>query len=86
MEKIKEKLVNLAKKQTHMSNPDFCSYDACGGNFDDAFEMGMNDGEIYLARRLLKDLFDMEEGTDYEIEEEWLLPAINYRASKSSRL
>ena len=31
-------------------------FDICGGNYDDAYYSGFNDGEIFLARKILDKL------------------------------
>lgn len=36
----------------NMSDDDYI-YDWCGGNIDDAYAMGVEDGKIQLARELL---------------------------------
>lgn len=48
---VLDKLVSLAQKSTSDSTEDFDPSD--GGNFDDAYYMGTEDGEIYLAREVL---------------------------------
>lgn len=50
---LKAKLEELAGKQSVGDKDDFEAYSYSGGNVDDAYEMGMRDGEIYLARELL---------------------------------
>ena len=53
------RLIRLAKNKTsdeHSSDEIFNPYDAFGGNFDDTYYGGMNDGEIQLARDILDEL------------------------------
>jgi len=52
-EEIAEKIKESASKKSYYDdgNPDLMS--ACGGNYDDAFSIGFDAGEISLARTLL---------------------------------
>jgi hypothetical protein len=52
--KIIELLTELAKTQANIDNEDYNTYDYSGGNYDDAYYQGVEDGEILLARKLLK--------------------------------
>jgi hypothetical protein len=54
MDKLKAKLEELAAKKAGFDNPDFNVYDWSGGNYDDAYSLGQDDGEISLARQLLE--------------------------------
>ena len=54
MNEIKEKLKELAEKGSHLDEEGFSVFDWSGGNIDDAYSMGLDDGEISLARELLK--------------------------------
>lgn len=47
------KLEKLAAQRSHSDRENFCAMDDAGGNFDDAFQYGINDGETFLARELL---------------------------------
>jgi hypothetical protein len=47
------KLKALAKKSLPDFN-DFNAMDASGGNFDDAYDLGMKHGEIMLAQEILE--------------------------------
>ena len=64
-----DKLKALASKQTNDERATargeeyFNVMDDSGGNFDDAYSMGTDDGEIYMARQVLDDI-----GVDYEVE------------------
>jgi hypothetical protein len=58
------KIKAIAEKQTADSREDFNPMDDSGGNFDDAYYMGTEDGEIYMARTVLDML-----GIDYDIED-----------------
>lgn len=55
-----EKLKRLARKR--LPGEDFNPMDASGGNFDDAYDMGIRHGETMLAQELLGEL-----GIDYEL-------------------
>jgi len=58
-QQMKEDLQRLAGITTLEENmgPDDCITDWCGGNFDDAYQMGLLDGEAILARELLAKYF-----------------------------
>lgn len=43
-----------AEKTNYEADSDFSIYDASGGNFDEAHSLGIDDGEIYFARSILK--------------------------------
>jgi hypothetical protein len=62
-EQIK-KLIDIASKKMASEQEEFDAMDYSGGNFDDAYYMGTEDGEISMAREVL----DMI-GVEYEIEE-----------------
>ena len=51
---LKRHLEKLAEQEVVSDFEDFNAYDYSGGNYDDAFLMGANAGEILLARELLK--------------------------------
>lgn len=53
MEKLKELLEKLAKTEQEVENV----YDSCGGNFDDAYSIGITNGEAWLAKRMLTEYF-----------------------------
>ena len=57
MEELKKRLEALANKKAYIDDEDFNAYDAGGGQYDEAFNCGVNDGEILLARDLLKRFF-----------------------------
>lgn len=46
-------LESIAEKNACGDREDFNAYDYSGGNYDDAYEVGVDDGEIFLARQLL---------------------------------
>lgn len=48
--------MQLAQKKAYLDNDDFMAYDYSGGNYDDCYSMGSNDGEIFLAREILDTL------------------------------
>lgn len=55
-EKIAKLIVEIervANKTAASDSEDFNAYDASGGNFDDAYQLGTEDGEIFLASRLI---------------------------------
>jgi hypothetical protein len=47
------KIVEISKKKAISDSEDFNAYDWFGGNFDDAYSGGAEDGEVFLARALL---------------------------------
>lgn len=49
-------LEKLAAKTAAADDEEFNAYDYSGGNFDDAYSTGCSDGQIYLARSILKKL------------------------------
>lgn len=47
-------LKKLARRETlHEGDGDNNIYDYCGGNYDDAYQLGLDDGETYEARAIL---------------------------------
>jgi len=54
---IKETLELYAKKKAAFDDPSFSTFDYSGGNIDDAYSLGLDDGEISFARELLKKIF-----------------------------
>ena len=48
-----EMLKKLARKPVRRYDPDFCANDHSGGNFDDAWDGGMIDGNRELAQEIL---------------------------------
>ena len=55
-ESIVERLKVLAALQINNEDPDFNAYEASGGNYDDAYALGSADGEILLAREILREI------------------------------
>lgn len=56
-ERIKALLEKLAARELHLNYEDLpytTAYDVSGGNFDDAFYLGSEDGQTELARQILK--------------------------------
>lgn len=49
-----EKLKKLAQRATSITEEDFNAYDSSGGNYDDAWAYGMDDGETLLAQKILE--------------------------------
>lgn len=60
IEAIRTKLREIAAKTACCDDPEFNAYDYSGGNYDDAHETGMSDGEILLARELYAEFFGEE--------------------------
>ncbi len=54
---IKEYLEKIARQKACQDEEDFNPQDYAGGNYDDAFALGEDDGEIFLARALLDKFF-----------------------------
>jgi hypothetical protein len=58
MDELKEFLEALAAKETYQElDEDFNPMDWFGGNFDDTYFGGVNDGRIKLAKELLNKYF-----------------------------
>ena len=51
-----DKLIKQAKRTCWDDNDDFNPYDWGGGNFDDTYSGGCEDGETHLARDILNEL------------------------------
>ena len=49
-------LIEIAEQRTASDDSEFAIEDYCGGNISDAFDMGVERGEVMLARRLLNSL------------------------------
>lgn len=56
-EKLKEMLEKLANRETWIGGGDFNPMEFSGGNYDDCYSRGMDDGETLLAKLLLEQLF-----------------------------
>lgn len=54
---IKKSLKLLAQENCWSDNSDFSPIEYAGGNYDDAYYGGVTDGQIDLARKLLKKYF-----------------------------
>ena len=56
-EELRKALTKIAEGKTIFEKwgEDTNIYDASGGKFDDAYYLGDNDGQIMLARHILKD-------------------------------
>jgi len=52
---VHAKLVVLAARDIVGEDPEFSPQDFSGGNYDDAYWMGVKDGETSLARTLLRE-------------------------------
>lgn len=58
-EELVDKLTRLAKQQTRPErNPDSCAFDWGGGNFDNTYQCGLDDGAIILAQDIMDTLED----------------------------
>ncbi len=55
--KLYIRLKEVADKKCLSDNEDFCVDEHVHGNVDNAYEGGYSDGEIRLARRLIKEFF-----------------------------
>lgn len=55
-ETIGQMIREAAAKRASSDTEDFMVDDFAGGNVDDAYEMGLSDGEIAFARALLAEL------------------------------
>lgn len=53
IKKLVEKIEAQAAKSAHFDREDFNACDYSGGNFDDAYSLGVSDGETSFARDLL---------------------------------
>ena len=54
MQNLIQKIKEVADKNVRSDDPDFAVYDYCGGNMDDAYSAGCEDGEVIFARQLLE--------------------------------
>jgi len=52
-ETLKTKLMTLAAMQACCDDEEFDAFIFSGGDFDDAYSYGLQDGEILLAREIL---------------------------------
>ena len=48
----------MANSECMIDSDDFNIQDHCGGNYDDAYSIGQDDGYALLAREILKRFFD----------------------------
>jgi len=53
MSKLIDKIREIASSDICADEDDFMIDDYAGGNIDDAYNMGIDHGEVYFARRLL---------------------------------
>lgn len=58
MEEIIKLIQEKAKERLVSQKTDFCVYDVWGSNVDDAFWGGVDEGERFFAKALLKKLED----------------------------
>lgn len=56
MQTLIEELEATAKKTAWSDEEDFNAYDCGGGNYDDTYAGGVNDGEVHSARDILEKL------------------------------
>ncbi len=54
IEELREKLKPIASKPMRSDAEGFNVYEDSAGNYDDAYTMGVEDGEIGFARRVLE--------------------------------
>lgn len=54
MSKIIDEIRKAAAQEISADEDDFMVYDYTGGNIDDAYSIGLDHGEVYFARQLLK--------------------------------
>ena len=54
MDELKTKLEKLARRKCWADDEDFMIDDYAGGNIDDAYYGGCDDGEAFLAREVLE--------------------------------
>ncbi len=52
VKKLLQDIQTMANEDGVGDDPDFCASDYSGGNYDDAYSLGCDDGEIYYAREL----------------------------------
>lgn len=54
-DELYDELIGLAEAMTcREDDPDFNPDEWSGGNFDDCYELGVTDGEILLARKIVE--------------------------------
>jgi len=54
---LKEKLTEIAQQECCCDDEEFMPDDYAGGNIDDSYYNGVNDGEVIFARKLLKEFW-----------------------------
>ncbi len=54
MSKLIDKIRRIAGSEISADQDDFMVDDYAGGNIDDAYSVGLDHGEVYLSRELLK--------------------------------
>lgn len=54
MSKIIDEIRKIAAQDISADEDDFMVDDYAGGNIDDAYRIGVDHGEVYFARQLLK--------------------------------
>ena len=57
IERLEQHLRKLANQSLLSDDEEFNPQDYAGGNYDDAYNMGVQDGEVLFARELLRDYF-----------------------------
>ena len=57
MAEIEELLKGIAAKKVKSDEDDFNVFDYSGGNYDDAYSIGVESGEVWLARKLIEKYF-----------------------------
>ena len=63
-ETIEQRLRRIAAQKCSSDDEHFSVYDYSGGNYDDAYSIGTDHGEIWFARHLLKLYFSNGERAD----------------------
>ncbi len=53
MQNLKEYLEKISRTDREVESV----YDSCGGNYDDAYSIGVDNGMAYLAKELLEKYF-----------------------------
>ncbi len=49
---------NMSKSKCMSDDPEFNINDCCGGNYDEAYSIGVDDGYALLARELISKFFN----------------------------
>ena len=60
MEELRKKLESIVNKKISSDDEDFSVCDYSGGNYDDAYELGCESGEKWLAQEILAKFFGQD--------------------------